>query len=65
MKLKKDLITQIFSNRYRVKHNSYFIIKKFKLEITTLRKDVETDGRHAEVEYINDWKLDLKEGISQ
>ena len=23
-----------------------------------MRKDVETDGRHAEVEYIDDWKLD-------
>ncbi len=34
------------------------VSKKHKLEITTLRKDVETDGRHAEVEYIDDWKLD-------
>ena len=34
------------------------ITKNFKLEITTLRKDVETDGRHAVVEYIDDWQLD-------
>ena len=34
------------------------ISKKFKLELTTLRKDLETDGRHAEVEYINNWQLD-------
>ena len=34
------------------------VSKKFKLELTTLRKDVETDGRHAEVEYISDWQLD-------
>lgn len=27
-------------------------------EITTLRIDVETDGRHAEVQYTTDWKLD-------
>lgn len=27
-------------------------------EITTLRRDVSTDGRHAEVEYISDWKQD-------
>jgi len=27
-------------------------------EITTLRVDVETDGRHAEVEYTTDWKED-------
>ena len=23
-----------------------------------MRKDLETDGRHADVEYIDDWKLD-------
>ncbi len=28
------------------------------VEITTLRKDIKTDGRHAQVEHINDWKLD-------
>ena len=27
-------------------------------EITTLRIDVTTDGRHAEVEYTQDWQLD-------
>ncbi len=27
-------------------------------EITTLRKDVETDGRHAVVEFTEDWKTD-------
>ena len=31
---------------------------KIKIELTTLRKDVETYGRHAEVEYINNWQLD-------
>jgi len=34
------------------------VSKKFKLELTTLRKDLETDGRHAEVQYIDDWQLD-------
>ena len=34
------------------------VSKKLKLELTTLRKDVVTDGRHAEVEYISDWQLD-------
>ena len=42
-----------------IKHGTVTLItKKFKLEITTLRKDIETDGRHAEVEYIDDWHLD-------
>nr|XP_027200112.1 CCA tRNA nucleotidyltransferase 1, mitochondrial-like [Dermatophagoides pteronyssinus] len=31
---------------------------KSQYEITTLRIDRNTDGRHAEVEFINDWKLD-------
>ena len=42
-----------------VKHGTVTLISDhFKLEITTLRKDVETDGRHAQVEYISDWYLD-------
>ena len=42
-----------------IKHGTLTLVtKNYKLEITTLRKDIETDGRHAEVEYINDWKLD-------
>ena len=31
---------------------------EFKFEITTLRKDIFTDGRHAKVEFSNDWKED-------
>jgi len=42
-----------------IKHGTITLkSKKFKLELTTLRKDLETDGRHAEVEYINNWQLD-------
>ena len=42
-----------------VTHGTVTLVSKnFKLELTTLRKDVETDGRHAEVEYISDWQLD-------
>ena len=41
------------------KHGTVTILSKMhKIEITTLRKDLRTDGRHAEVEYIDDWKLD-------
>ena len=29
-----------------------------KVELTTLRKDIKTDGRHAEVEYTDNWKQD-------
>ena len=42
-----------------VKHGTVTLVsKKFKLEVTTLRKDIETDGRHAQVEYIDNWQLD-------
>ena len=42
-----------------IKHGTITLVyDKFKLEITTLRKDLKTDGRHAEVEYIDNWQLD-------
>tara|TARA_B100000989_G_C19488186_1_gene448490 strand:+ start:50 stop:1312 length:1263 start_codon:yes stop_codon:yes gene_type:complete len=42
-----------------IKHGTVTLVSdRFNLEITTLRKDIETDGRHAEVEYINNWQLD-------
>jgi tRNA nucleotidyltransferase/poly(A) polymerase len=34
------------------------IINDIKFEITSLRKDIDTDGRHAKVEFSNDWKED-------
>ena len=34
------------------------IIEKKKFEITSLRKDIKTDGRHAEVQYCRNWKED-------
>ena len=34
------------------------MIDDFKFEITTLREDVETDGRHAKIKFSKDWKKD-------
>jgi len=34
------------------------IINDYKFEITSLRKDIKTDGRHADVAFTNDWKED-------
>jgi hypothetical protein len=34
------------------------VVDGMPLEVTTLRADVETDGRHADVEFITDWKED-------
>jgi poly(A) polymerase len=42
-----------------IKHGTLTLFsEQLRLELTTLRKDVQTDGRHAEVEYISDWQLD-------
>ena len=34
------------------------IIDEHKFEITSLREDILTDGRHAEVKFSSDWKKD-------
>ena len=34
------------------------LIKNIKFEITSLRMDIDTDGRHAKVEFSNNWKED-------
>ncbi len=36
------------------------LIDKKKFELTTLRKDIKTDGRHAEIETIDSWTEDSK-----
>ena len=39
-----------------IKHGTVTLVyKKLKLELTTLRKDVETDGRHAKIQYTDNW----------
>jgi len=34
------------------------VIEGYNFEITSLREDVETDGRHAQVKFSTDWKKD-------
>ena len=42
-----------------IEHGTITAIEdKYKFEITTLRKDISTDGRHAKVEFTEDWKED-------
>jgi poly(A) polymerase len=36
------------------------VIDKHPFEVTTLRRDVETDGRHAKVAFGRDWKVDAE-----
>ena len=44
-----------------LEHGSVTIVLDHnKFELTTLRKDVKTDGRHAEIKTIDDWKEDSK-----
>ena len=42
-----------------IKHGTITaLINEYRFEITTLRKDVLTDGRHAKVQFSKDWKED-------
>ena len=41
------------------------LIDDHRFEITSLREDISTDGRHAEVKFSNDWKKMHPEGILQ
>ena len=42
-----------------IEHGTITAVINYKsFEITTLRKDISTDGRHAEVEFSDDWKED-------
>ncbi len=44
-----------------LEHGSVTVVSEnVKYELTTLRKDIKTDGRHAEIETIDDWKEDSK-----
>ena len=36
------------------------VFKDQKFEITTLRQDISTDGRHADIEFTNNWEEDSK-----
>lgn len=60
-----DQVISLFSNAgYQVietglQHGTVTVIIDHEgYEITTLRSDVSTDGRHAEVQFHTDWKLD-------
>ncbi len=57
----KSILIQNKINYYEsgIEHGTITaIINKKKFEITSLRKDVSTDGRHAVVEFSNDWEQD-------
>jgi poly(A) polymerase len=44
-----------------IKHGTVTLVVDGKpYEVTTLRRDVETDGRHAEVAFTDDWKADAE-----
>ena len=54
--LKKKKIKTITSG---ISHGTIIaILNKKKIEITTLRKDIKTDGRHAKVKFTKDWIVD-------
>ena len=42
-----------------IKHGTVtLVVDGHPYEVTTLRRDVETDGRHAQVEFTDDWRAD-------
>jgi poly(A) polymerase len=44
-----------------IKHGTVtLVIDGHPFEVTTLRRDVETNGRHAEVEFTDDWRADAE-----
>jgi poly(A) polymerase len=59
MKLLADARITITMVPTGLKHGTITaVVNKRPFEITTLRRDVETDGRHAKVEYTDDWEAD-------
>ncbi len=63
--IRPDVIVDKFKNtRFTVVNSGIdhgtvtLVSKKIKLELTTLRKDIKTDGRHAKVEFTKDWQED-------
>jgi len=53
----KDTKFQIIDSG--IKHGTVTLVSgKLKLELTTLRKDIKTDGRHAEIEFTDNWLKD-------
>ena len=66
-----DIKKKLHNSKFKIietglEHGSVTIVldnKKF--ELTTLRKDIKTDGRHAEIENIDDWRKTPKGEILQ
>ncbi len=57
--IKKLASTDIKVIETGIEHGSLtLVVNKSRFEITTLREDVSTDGRHAKINYTNDWKID-------
>lgn len=61
-KIKKVLVEQkIKFVETGITHGTITVlINDFKFEITSLRKDLSTDGRHAKVEFTSNWEQDAK-----
>jgi len=56
--LKKNHIGYVDSENARKHGTITAIVNHVPFEITTLRIDKTTDGRHAEVEFVTDWEVD-------
>ena len=60
----KEVLKRLVKNKIKVvksgiSHGTIIaIVNKKKIEITTLREDIKTDGRHAKVKFTKDWIID-------
>ncbi|MBH90809.1 MAG: hypothetical protein CMG67_01680 [Candidatus Marinimicrobia bacterium] len=57
--IKKFENTEIKVKKTGIEHGTLtLVLGKKKFEVTTLRKDLSTDGRHADIEFTENWKKD-------
>ena len=57
--IKKFENTDVKIKKTGIEHGTLtLILENQKVEITTLRQDISTDGRHADIEFTDNWKKD-------
>jgi len=59
--IKKFEKTKVEVKKTGIEHGTLtLVLEKDRIEITTLRKDISTDGRHAKISFTNSWEEDSK-----
>ena len=59
--IKKFEKTKVEVKKTGIEHGTLtLVLEKDRIEITTLRKDISTDGRHAKISFTDSWEEDSK-----